>query len=272
MVNVRCFQKTGFMTWLFVVVILSSCIENRELPYDGLNAEPGYFIECYLVPGDLYRLSATKLQPLYDDYILDYSLEFDVWVDSLKLWQGLLREENTEYIYNYGHFQRFSPLANQSVVEMEAITPEGDTVTAESTIPVDVKILNGEFDDDLVKFDFVLSEESWHNYYMININTENADTTHHNIRFLDYSHLSIADTVSFEYGISKTENIDELTVILRRITKTNYDYQISLENAKDANSDNLVLPSPLAGNLENATGIFTCYTRDSVVWNVNIAN
>ncbi|WP_430932992.1 DUF4249 family protein [Saccharicrinis sp. 156] len=258
------------MKFTIIVVLawslLFSCIENRELPYNGLLAEPGYFIECYLVPNDRYKLTATKLQPLYDDYILDYSLEFDVRIDTLKLWQGLFRENNSDYVFNYRHSYRFEP-SNKTSIDVQVITPEMDTVVATTTIPEEIDILNEKRTGDDISFGFELSEQGWHNYFMININTAQKDTTFRKVRFLDYSHMNTRDTVNINYTVLNSETFDRIEIILRRITKANYDYQISLENAKDANSDNLILPSPLAGNLKNATGIFTCFTRDSVVWN-----
>ena len=253
---------------IFSVIVLFaivSCIENRELPYGSLIAEPGYFIECYLISGENYKLSATKLQPLYLDYDLDYSLKFDVWIDKLKLTQGIFRDDNSKYIFNYGHFLRFKEKKKKKV-KLLVITPENDTIKGSTTMPKEIDILNAAYAKNHISFDFVLSNEEWHNYYMINVNKEYPDTIHRTIRFLDYSHLSTQDTVNFEHQITKDEQPIKIDAILRRVTKENYDYQISLENAKDSNRDNLILPSPLAGNLENSTGIFTCYTTDSVIW------
>lgn len=254
---------------IFLFILLSaflfSCIENKELSFNGLHTEPGYFVECYLIPGEDYRLSATKLQPLHEDYILDYSLEFDVKIDTLSLKQGLFKQNGTYYLYNYGHPYRFIP-RNQTLAKLHVITPDNDTITASTTIPEQVHICNALLQNNEVKFDFVLSAESWHNFYMININAQHTDTLIRKNRFLDYSDKNFEDTVSFKYDVVPNGNLEKLKVVLRRMTQANYEYQISMQNAKDANRDNLVLPSPLAGNLKNATGIFTCFTCDSAMW------
>ncbi|SMO52253.1 protein of unknown function [Saccharicrinis carchari] len=250
---------------ILLAILLPACVENRELSFNGLHTEPGYFIECYLIPGDIYRLSATKLQPLYEDYILDYSLELKVKIDTLLLEHGLYKQEHTQYLYNYTHPYHFMPAQN-ALIELMLITLENDTVLASTTVPAKVNILNPRKDNNEISFDFTLSPQSIHNYYMLNISLQQADTVYRKNRFLDYGHLNTKDTVTFSYDISHYGDSEKISVVLRRITKANYDYQISLQNAKDANRDNLVLPSPLAGNLKNATGIFTCFTCDSVVW------
>lgn len=231
--------------WLFLVILLS-------------------VIWCQMIFIN-YRL--TQLQPIYEDYVLDYSLEFDVEIDKLSLYRGLFREKATGYVFNYGHNSRFKPGSNP-IVRLQVVTPEMDTITASTTIPESIEILNAKKEGDEVSFDFELSERSWHNYFMINVNTVYTDTTFRKIRFLDYSHISDKDTMRFECVISD-DMYGSLELVARRLTKDNYDYQISLENAKDANSDHLVLPSSLAGNLNQAIGIFTCYTQDSVVWRAN---
>ena len=258
-------MKRIIYIYILIFALLYSCVENRELSFNGLHTEPGYFVECYLIPGEAYRLSATKLQPLYEDYILDYSLEFDVKIDTLNLKHGLFKQNDTYYHYNYGHPSHFRP-KRAALTHLHVCTPDNDTITASTTIPEQVHLFNTQFQNNEIKFDFILSAESWHNYYMININAQHIDTLVRKNRFLDYSDIDFEDTVSFKYNFIANGDLKKLKVVLRRVTRANYDYQISMQNAKDANRDNLVLPSPLAGNLKNATGIFTCFTCDSVVW------
>lgn len=250
---------------ILISALLCACVENRELSFNGLHTEPGYFVECYLIPGEVYRLSATKLQPLYEDYILDYSLEFDVNIDTLTLKHGLFKQYDSHYLYNYGHPYRFIPGQN-ALVQLYVRTPDNDIITASTTIPEQVHLFNAQHQNNEVKFDFVLSSESWHNYYIININAQHTDTLIRKNRFLDYSDRDTEDTVSFKYNVDLNDDLRKLKVVLRRVTRANYEYQISMQSAKDANRDNLVLPSPLAGNLKNATGIFASFTYDSIVW------
>ena len=53
---------------------------------------------------------------------------------------------------------------------------------------------------------------------------------------------------------------EEIIFTLKRITKANYDYQVSLNAANTANQSSITTPVPLKGNLQGALGIFTCYT------------
>ena len=258
-------MKRIIYIYILIFGLFYSCVENRELSFNGLYTEPGYFVECYLIPGEVYRLSATKLQPLYEDYTLDYSLEFNVKIDTLTLKHGLFKQPSANYLYNYGHTYCFIP-KKQDLAQLFVRTPDNDIITATTTIPEQVDLFNALFHDNEIKLDFMLSADSWHNYYMININAQHTDTLVRKNRFLDYSDRDTKDTVSFKFNVTPKGDLEKLTVVLRRMTRANYEYQISMQNAKDANRDNLVLPSPLAGNLKNATGIFTCFTCDSVVW------
>ena len=96
-----------YLVSIGLFLLISACVSDQELDFSTLKGDPGYFVECYLKPGDVYKLSATKIQPIHEDYILDYSLEFLVSVDTINLVQGLYKETNSGYIFNYGHAFRF---------------------------------------------------------------------------------------------------------------------------------------------------------------------
>lgn len=256
------------MTKMYLVAIglfllISACVDDQELDFSSLKGDPGYFVECYLKPGDVYKLSATKIQPIYEDYILDYSLEFLVSVDTICLVQGLYKEASSGYIFNYGHAFRFTPLL-QKTVSLLVISPDNDTITSTSTIPDDVTIEGVQLMDKKLSFSFNTSSDGRHNYYITSIATHLQDTTETESLFLDYGHINAVQTEEFEYEL-KTDDYDQVEIHLKRVTRENFDYQISLWNANKANNDNLTFPSPLEGNLRNAMGIFTCYTEDSKV-------
>ena len=251
-----------YLVFFGLFFLISACVSDQELDFSTLKGDPGYFVECYLKPGDVYKLSATKIQPIYEDYILDYSLEFLVTVDTIKLVQGLYREVNSDYIFNYGHVYRFTPFQQQTV-SLFVITPEKDTITSISTIPEPVAIEEALLTDGYVSFKFKTTVNSGHNYYITSIATHLQDTIETESLFLDYGHINTVQTEAFEYDL-KAEVFERVEVTLKRVTRDNFNYQISLWNANKANSDNLTFPSPLDGNLTHAMGIFTCYTEDLV--------
>ncbi|MCW3805607.1 DUF4249 family protein [Plebeiibacterium marinum] len=246
-----------------LMIVGYGCIEEQILPYNNLKMDAGYFVECYLEPNNLYKLTATKLQPLNEDYILDYSHSFDAFIDNIELYHSLYSDTESGYIYNYGSYLRFVPKKDK--VYLTLISEDQDTIKGETTVPEDIKINNFKSSDGGVQFDFLLSPNKLHNFFMVSIDSYDSDSVYRIVKLLDYSGEEELDTIFFDYSFKDDKGRTEyLDVVLRRLTQDNFKYQQSIENAKDANNDNLILPSPLAGNLKNAIGIFTCYTSDSV--------
>ncbi|MBI9061030.1 MAG: DUF4249 family protein [Marinilabiliaceae bacterium] len=252
-----------YLVFIGLFLLISACVSDQELDFSTLKGDPGYFVECYLKPGDIYKLSATKIQPIHEDYILDYSLEFLVTVDTINLVQGLYKEANSGYIFNYGHPFRFAPLL-QKTVSLRVISPENDTITSTTTIPEDVTIEDAQLKDKNLSFSFNTSPDGRHNYYITSIAMYLQDTIDTESVFLDYGHIHSVQTEEFEFEL-KADDYNQVEINLKRVTRENFDYQISLWNANKANNDNLTFPSPLEGNLSNAMGIFTCYTEDTRV-------
>jgi len=240
-----------------------SCIEEHILPLDELAEKPPYFIECYLIPNDLFKLSATKLQAINEDYILDYSLDFDVKIDTTWLLQGLYRDEYSTYIYNYGHWNRFQ-VTNKDFSSLLVITPENDTVIGTTTIPEFININDAKGDDENVTISFELDKKAYHNYYISNLQCYKNDSVKTVTKYNDLSHLEPIKNAELKIRIP-CEQYDSIVSVVMRLTEENYNYQISLNNAKDSNDESLVQPASLNGNLINSAGIFTCYTVDTLV-------
>ena len=251
-----------YLITILVVMIMTSCIEEHVLPLEELDEKPSYFIECYLIPNDVYKLSATKLQAINEDYILDYSLEFDVEIDTISLVHGLYREENATYVYNYGHWYRFKP-NQQKEVSLKVISPDGEVISGSTTIPSSLTISTASFNQRTVVMNFVLDEAPKHNYYIGHLKCYFNDSTHQRTKYFDLSHLPPNDYTSVSINTVKS-NYDSISATLMRITEANYKYQLSLNNAISSNRDNLVQPTPLQGNLVNSSGIFTSYSSDII--------
>ena len=252
-----------YLVSIGLFLLISACVSDQELDFSTLKGDPGYFVECYLKPGDVYKLSATRIQPIHEDYILDYSLEFLVTIDTINLVQGLYKETTSGYIFNYGHAFRFTPL-QQKTVSLLVISPEKDTITSTTTIPDDVTIEDAQLKDKNLSFSFNTCPDGRHNYYITSIATHLQDTIKTHSMFLDYGHIHSVQREEFEFEL-KADDYKQVEINLKRVTRENFDYQISLWNANKANNDNLTFPSPLEGNLSNAMGIFTCYTEDKRV-------
>lgn len=261
-------DKGHKLLWIFMLLILFSCEEGLDI--ESPNANPGYFVECYMRPGELYNLTATQIQPIFEDYILDYSYDFDAYVideDTNRMYQSLFVEPETGFIYNFGSPERLYPELEE--VKMLVISPNQDTLTASTTIPEQVSLESAIYSDNMISLSFYSSTSVNQNFYIAIVNYTELDKEEKEIMAFDIKYLEFADTESqvlqkIEFENSLYSSSEDLKLTLMRVTEENYNYQISLEDAKSAGTDNITFPAPLAGNIENGIGIFTAYTEDVI--------
>ncbi len=255
---------------LMISVVWSGCDES--LSTTSPSQSPGSFVECYMRPGELYNLTATQIQPIFEDYILDYSYDFKVYITDVsthQLTKSLFVEPGTGYIYNYGSPARLD--AAFELVSLLVITPSRDTLRAQTTIPEQVSFESFTYLDNKISAAFYTSDQTNQNYYIVIVNYDTTDEEQNIVLKFDIKYLELGDSaqpelheVTFENDLYA--NSQNLKLTLMRVTEENYNYQISLEDAKSSGSDNITFPSPLAGNIQNGIGIFTAYTEDVVTF------
>lgn len=250
--------------FLFILIILlQGCDQSEQLSFKDLDTSPGYFVECYLTPGEVYKLSATRISPLSDDYILDYSADFDVTIDSLTLFHSLYSENGSNYIYNFGNAKEFVPAQTTDTVRLQVINAENDTLRGFTTVPDSIQLNHATIEDDKLQIRFTSSEKLIHNYYLLKIEfLKQNEETSSDLKFYDLSKIQADEPeLEIEYELPMETMEKSLNLELFRVTEANYKYQLSLWNAENANNDNLVFPNPLDGNIENGIGIFTSYSK-----------
>ncbi|MCV9388062.1 DUF4249 domain-containing protein [Reichenbachiella ulvae] len=249
-------------------LILFGCDLERELDIQNVDIERQYFIECYLQPDSLFNLSATEVSPIFEDFILDYSLDFDVFIieqDTVELLQSLFIEDETGYIYNFGSGRRLRPEANQ--VDLLVVSPQGDSIRGFTKVPSSIDILEANWTDNQISIQFESSDNPQENYflYIINYQVENQGERpqeKNELTYLDYSFLEERQTLNAVIDSDSLSLSSEVDVTLMRVTRENFRYQKSLDAAKNASQDNVTFPSPLEGNIMGGLGIFTCFTQD----------
>ncbi|MGL1889403.1 MAG: DUF4249 domain-containing protein [Reichenbachiella sp.] len=252
-----------------MMVMCMACSLNDELDRQDVAIEEAYFVECYLQTGELYNLTATKVQPIFDDFILDYSLDFDVFIidaDTTELFQSLFIEPETGYIYNYGSGQRLD--GDLESVNLLVITPTGDTITSVTAIPDSINIDSTWLSGVQIVTEFQLSPIAGQNYYLHNVvyTTTEEDSIYQEYE-TQYLDLEVELSAHHQVILSLKNIVDtlDISVTLMRVTKENFDYQRSLDQAKQSTRNNITYPSPLEGNLINGVGIFTCYSEDTKI-------
>ena len=252
---------------IWMLFLFSACELGRELDMQPSDESAGYFLECYFRPGDLYNLTATRLAPISEPQLLDYSLEFQIYVigdERIKLYHSLFSHSGKELIYNYGS-QEVAGRSRSGVLKLEATTPTGEIVSGETIVPEQVSIHSVLLKDNHLYYSYELVGDKVQDSYIatVIVADKNGVMLKRYLNYYDYNIDEVEKTVSVQLDIqeSVTPDIDKITINLKRVSKENYKYQLALREIMNANSDNLTMPVMLQGNLANALGIFTCYTE-----------
>lgn len=245
----------------YTSICLLSCGLDQELDMQDMGHSPGYFVECYCVPGEMFNLTATRIAPINEDQYLDYSIEFNVHIttdERFKLYHSLFHEPGTKFIYNYASNRKLTHDASDSVL-LEITAPDSTRITASTAIPENVAIDTAGFSGNNFYINFTSSPDPAQNYYILRADfMRKGEIIYQNLSF--HEGLTGKETVTHAFSLENITPVDSVVTELKRMTRDGYRYQLSLKDAIDANKDNITSPTPLAGNITGALGIFTCYT------------
>ena len=146
---------------------------------------------------------------------------------------------------------------------LDITTIDNKSITASTSIPPAVSIYNCQVAGNEAIIRFYISEKADENYYIYTAEAVHADSIlNKEVCYLDYSEFQQEGLTEKSVILPDIGQAEEIIFTLKRITKANYDYQVSLNAANTANQSSITTPVPLKGNLQGALGIFTCYTED----------
>lgn len=258
-------MKTRHILWIFTFLLGNACMPEEALPLRNTGTVPEYFIECYCQPGENLVLTATHVIPLTDNVQYDFPQEMDVTLytpDRITLYYVFDSENIQDVQCNY---QSTSPLATSSgdTLHLRIKTHDKKWITAKTIVPSPVYIDNYTVNDNEATVRFNTSRDSRENYYIFTLEAWDGDVIRERkVAYLDYSQYHSGEAVEKSILCSELANASNAILLLKRITRENYDYQISLNGANTAVQGSITNPVPLEGNLNGALGIFTCYTED----------
>lgn len=253
---------------LFLILLLTSCMPEENLPIRDMGETPEYFIECYCKPGQQFTLLATKVLPISENINVDFSQELSVNIhakDNIELLHAIYTPSGSNFIYNYGSLICLNPKETNRLY-LTVTTDKQKQITAQTMIPDNIEIQNYVLNENEVAIHFYTSHEANQNYYIYSIHLQNNDTLiDSKVTYLDYSHYQNKSLIEKVLATTQLKDAEKIILNLKRITKENYDYQISLNGANSANQSSITTPVPLKGNIKGALGIFTCYTEDNKI-------
>ena len=258
-------NKISGIYLLFMSLLTVSCMPEEDLPVRDVGATPEYFIECYCKPQHQFSLSATTVLPVSENLQVDFSKEMSVIIHTYKdieLLHNLFTIPGSDFIYNYGSFEHFDPIGLDSLF-LQIRTSTGKQITASTSIPSAVSIYEIRQKENETTVYFYTSPLSEENYYICSAEIiRNDSVIDKGTTYLDYSDYNSMTLIEKTFSLPLAGQAEKIICNLKRITKANYDYQISLNAANTANQSSITTPVPLKGNLNGALGIFTCYTED----------
>ncbi|HEY8400116.1 MAG TPA: DUF4249 domain-containing protein [Cytophagaceae bacterium] len=252
---------------LIATIFLISCNMERDADVVLPVYEPELVVECYLIPGEPFRLSvhesvsyfeAPHLPEVNDALV---TISYKGTTDTLEYLA--FEDPVTRKYFNYFN-SKLVPKDYETEFILEIKDKKGRVVRGKTKLLPIVKIhsidfvYNSEgkgyartfFEDDLSTTDYYR--------YQVTRDTYIGDEMQDFI-FTDES----LQTSSVEVGGSpRIFKGDYVIVTLHHLTKEHYDFLLSISYAKDANGNPFGQPARIKSNIEGGVGIFTGLSYD----------
>lgn len=266
----KAFRHFGMLVSWCIITCCLSCMPEENLPIRNVGNAPEYFVECYCKPGEFFALAATSVLPVSENLQIDFSKEMAVTIRTdkdIKLVHTLYTLPGSDFIYNYGSDERMLTVGLDSL-HLSITTEDGKTISGSTPVPSPVSIYDYDLENNEATIRFYTSEKVTENYYIYSAEVVCEDTIiSREVCYLDLSEYHSGGLTGKSVHLTDIEKAQKILLTLKRITRANYEYQISLNAANTANQSSITTPVPLKGNLKGALGIFTCYTEDQVAFN-----
>ncbi len=269
-------------------VALAACNLEKEVDIDlpEYNSQP--VVECYLEPGEKFRLLLTRSSSFFDPFGLDTSLlefasktlingatvtiSYDGQVETLQ--NQLEFETDPLKVFNYVG-QNTVPFTPGTEFTLNISMPDGTVITGRATmlplVPIDSIRTEWivEKGDSLARMlTYITDDVSQENYYRRLLNYSSLDSVPDQ-DFLVSDRISTTEIIAFGTGY-ELEKGDTVFNALFHIQKDYYDLVESVQLATFGNLNPFAQPSPIKSNVSgsaNPLGIFTClvYDRDTTI-------
>lgn len=242
---------------ILVIFLFTSCQLEDEINLDLPQSKGVYMVECYLIPGQPARLSLYKTNPLNEKMALELEWKAQASITNGEKEYRLLNMLNVTdegYIYNYISEDTITAGAGYALT---IVTQEKDTLrsytSSVSAAKMDTVAISGN------TLSLSINNEPAESYYMVVLRKYN------NTGFKVKSHLFALNSQSKSFPVYLKDNFQDYTkvsVSLYCITKENYDFQQSIDQAEGAGGNIFNVPAQIKSNVENSIGIFTYCTVD----------
>lgn len=268
-------MKTGLLFPILLAFFLASCNLEKEIEIELPEYQPQLILECYLEPGQPFRLSLSRSAAFFDPFPAPDSIgQFlqDILVQGARvqirhagrtysLNNQLFIDQQSRRLYNY-----FSPtpvpLDTLEPFLLEVIIPDGKQITASTrllpVVPIDSAVIQFREGDTLARvLTYFTDPPGQRNYFRRMLHLNSLDS----IPQQDFTADDrIVDRV-FVFGTGYDfAPGDTVISTLYHIEEPYFRFQESLQAAVFGNGNPFAQPSPIISNLggdAGAIGIFT---------------
>jgi len=259
--------KKIFFFYCLLGVLLTSCNMEKDFEIELPTLMPQLVVECYLEPGEPYRLTLTESTAYLASPEPDLISEATVIItyngkpDTLRL--APYFDKVSQKIYTHVSKTRMTGKPGD-VYTLQVTDKKGrklsGTTTVQAVVPIDtVEALYNQEGNAylLVKFK---DSKATADYYYFSVHKDSLSTddevAYSTDDVLNNGNLFALGT---GYDFQKT---DTAIVSLYNLEKPYFDFMNSVENARNANGNPFAQPAGVQSSVQGGLGIFTTLTYD----------
>ena len=264
---------------LLTTLSLAACNLTQDVDIELPDYAGQPVVECYLEPGQPFRLLLTNSYGFFDPFGLDsnfldktllqgalVTISYDGTTDTLA--NTLIPTFSPFKIYNYNS-SSLVPSTVGTTFNLNIVLPNGTNITGQTImlpmVPIDSIVLEwSETNDTSARvLTYITDDLSMDNFYRRLLNYASLDSVPEQ-DFLVSDRLNTTNKVVFGTGYDLVEGDTVINSILH-IEEAYYNYYESVQLAIQGNQNPFAQPSPIKSNVKgsgNPLGIFTTLVVD----------
>lgn len=255
-----------------LLTLLCSCDLQKDVEVDLPGYAPQLVVECYLEPGQPYRLTVLESSSYFETPQPNVVDEAEVYIThngkKIMVPYKPTYDQNSNRLYSHVASKVMNGKPGD-IYGLEVTDNKGRKVTGYTTILPEVPI-------DTIEWKFNEKEEA----YLLTSFQDNPNTTDYYRYFVHQDSLKTDPMQNFTNSDNLTngkrisfgstyeyERGDKVIVTLFHIEKQYYDFLNSTSDARNANGNPFAQPSQIKSSVQGGIGIFTnlAYDRKIVI-------
>ncbi|MCY7329698.1 MAG: DUF4249 domain-containing protein [Saprospiraceae bacterium] len=265
-----------------VLLLLLACNLTKEVEIDLPEYQRQPVVECYLEPGQPFRLLLTQSYGFFEEFGLDSTFVQKTLIDKAQvtisyegrtdtLYNGEYYDFSTPNVIKIYNYQNNRPVPATPGIEytLNILLPDNKNITGHAvmlpSLAIDSTVIKWDADVDTLAqvLTYFTDDPTTDNYYRRLLNYQRLKSLPDQ-DFLFTDRANVTPVVAFGTSYNLTEG-DTVFNTVFSITKDYYDYLESIQLAVLGNANPFTQPSPVKSNVTGTgdpLGIFTCLIYD----------